>query len=331
MEKISIIIPTFNSAKVLVRCLESLSNQTINNKNYEVIVVDDGSNDNTKEVVAKYPVRYIYQHNRGPAAARNNGVMNAEGSIILFTDADCEPQPNWIEEMIKPMDNPQIAGVKGAYKTQQKEIVARLVQIEYEHKYERMKKFKYIDFIDTYSAGYRKEIFLKYNGFDERYPKASVEDQEFSFRLSHDGHKMVFNPDAIVFHRHSDNLLDYLKKKYKIAFWKAFLLKRHPEKIKTDTHTPQSLKIQMLLSLCTILGFAGIFYKPLYHLSAFSLISFLISCIPFVLFSMKRDPAVAFVSPVILFLRSLALSLGLGIGMSKHFILDNLISGRHRL
>ena len=316
--KISVIIPTFNSAKELTKCLESFKTQSISNENFEVIVVDDGSNDGTKDAAAKYPVKYIYQQNRGPAAARNNGANQAQGEIILFTDADCEPQPNWIEEMIKPLDNPQVVGVKGVYKTRQKELVARLVQIEYEHKYERMKKFKYIDFIDTYSAGYRKDIFLKYNGFDERYPKASVEDQEFSFRLSHDGHKMVFNPDAVVFHKHSASLMGYLRKKYKIAFWKVFLLKRHPGKMKTDTHTPQSLKIQMVLALSAFLGIAGPVYQPMYYVSALSLVVFLLSCIPFVLFAMKRDPAVAFVSPIILFSRSLALSLGLGVGLIRH-------------
>src|SRR3989304_5607183 len=205
-KKISVIIPTFNSAKELTKCLESFKTQTLSNENFEVMVVDDGSNDGTKDAAAKTLERNSYQQNRGPAAARNNGANQAQGEIILFTDADCEPQPNWIEEMIKPLDNPQVVGVKGVYKTRQKELVARLVQIEYEHKYERMKKFKYIDFIDTYSAGYRKDIFLKYNGFDERYPKASVEDQEFSFRLSHDGHKMVFNPDAVVYHKNSDDV-----------------------------------------------------------------------------------------------------------------------------
>jgi glycosyltransferase involved in cell wall biosynthesis len=317
-KKISVIIPTFNSAKELTKCLESFKTQTISNENYEVMVVDDGSNDRTKVTAAKYPVIYIYQQNHGPAAARNNGANQAQGEIILFTDADCEPQPNWIEEMIKPLDDPQVVGVKGAYRTRQKEIVARLVQIEYEHKYERMKKFKYIDFIDTYSAGYRKDIFLKYNGFDERYPKASVEDQEFSFRLSHDGYKMVFNPNAVVFHKHSASLMGYLRKKYKIAFWKAFLLKRHPGKMKTDTHTPQSLKIQMLLALSAFLWIAGPVYQPMYYVSALSVLAFLLSCIPFVLFALKRDPAVAFVSPVILFLRSLALSLGLGVGLIRH-------------
>jgi hypothetical protein len=129
---------------------------------------------------------------------------------------------------------------------------------------------------------------------------------------------MVFNPEAVVYHRHSARLMDYLRKKYKIAFWKAFLLKRHPSKVKTDTHTPQSLKIQMLLALGTVLGFAGPFYQALYYVSGFSLALFLLSCIPFSLFALKRDTTIALVSPVILFLRSLALSLGLGVGMIKH-------------
>jgi glycosyltransferase involved in cell wall biosynthesis len=317
-KQISIIIPTFNSAQVLKPCLESLTNQTVGGENYEVIVVDDGSTDETKDIVAKYPVKYIYQHNRGPAVARNNGVRQAEGEIVLFTDADCDPHPNWVEEMIKPMEDPQVVGLKGAYKTRQKELIARLVQIEYEHKYERMNRFKYIDFIDTYSAGYRKDIFLKYGGFDERYPKASVEDQEFSFRLFHDGYKMVFNPEAIVYHRHSARLMDYLRKKYKIAFWKAFLLKRHPGKARTDTHTPQSLKLQMLLALGAVLGLAGPLYSALYYVSGFALALFLLSCIPFFLFALKRDVTVALASPIVLFLRSLALSLGLGVGMIKH-------------
>src|SRR4030042_2580234 len=118
MEKqISIVLPTFNSAKVRGKCLESLKNQTIDSEKYEVIVVDDGSTDETEEVAARYPVRYIYQENRGPAVARNNGVIQSQGDIILFTDADCDPQSNWIEEMIKPLNDNQVVGEKGAHKS----------------------------------------------------------------------------------------------------------------------------------------------------------------------------------------------------------------------
>ena len=69
----------------------------------------------------------------------------------IFIDADCAAVPNWVEEMSKPFSDPAIVGVKGTYKTTQKSLIACFVQIEYEEKYERMKKYTYIDFIDTYS------------------------------------------------------------------------------------------------------------------------------------------------------------------------------------
>src|SRR4030066_18129 len=75
----------------------------------------------------------------------------------------------------------------------------------------------------TRAASSRRGVFLRYGGFDERYRTASVEDQEFSFRLAADGHKMVFNPRAVVWHRHVRNLSAYLRKKYKIGFWKGFM------------------------------------------------------------------------------------------------------------
>jgi len=75
----------------------------------------------------------------------------------------------------------------------------------------------------------------------------------------------------------------------------------------------------MMLALCALLGIAGPVYQPMYYVSALSLLVFLLSCIPFFFFALKRDPAVALISPVILFLRSLALSCGLGVGMIKYF------------
>ncbi len=89
----SVIIPTFNGEKRIAGCLESLQKQTSTRK-FEIVVVNDGSTDNTAEVVERFPtVRLISQANAGPATARNRGARETLADVILFTDDDCEPTP----------------------------------------------------------------------------------------------------------------------------------------------------------------------------------------------------------------------------------------------
>jgi len=94
----SVIIPTFNRASLLPRAIDSVLKQTF--ADWEVIIVDDGSKDNTKEVVEKYAdqrIRYIYQTNAERSVARNNGIDNAKGQYICFLDSDDYYLPNRLE------------------------------------------------------------------------------------------------------------------------------------------------------------------------------------------------------------------------------------------
>ncbi|MHA2028997.1 MAG: glycosyltransferase, partial [Candidatus Kariarchaeaceae archaeon] len=130
---ISIVIPANNAEQTIPTCLDALIHQTISSKSYEIIVVDDGSSDRTCAQVMAYPnVRLFRQQNAGPSAARNLGVHNSKGEIVLFTDADCEPTSDWIEQMIAPFKEEEIVGVKGIYLSRQREKVARFVQLEFE-------------------------------------------------------------------------------------------------------------------------------------------------------------------------------------------------------
>src|SRR4051812_14236148 len=83
----SVIIPAYNAANTIRKTLESLQKQTF--KDFEILVVDDGSTDNTKEIVEQHStVKYIYQNNAGPGKARNNGSKHASGEYLIFLDAD---------------------------------------------------------------------------------------------------------------------------------------------------------------------------------------------------------------------------------------------------
>ena len=111
----SIVIPTFNGGSRIGNCLDSLVKQTAG-RDVEILVVDDGSTDNTADVVRGYSsVRLITQANAGPAAARNHGAMEAQGSILLFTDDDCLPMPDWLEAMVKLAVQPAFGLVQFAF------------------------------------------------------------------------------------------------------------------------------------------------------------------------------------------------------------------------
>jgi len=213
--KASLIIPAYNAGKTIVSCLESALSQSLPKEYYEIIVVDDGSNDNTLDIVKNYPVRLIAQSNKGPAAARNRGASEASGDILVFTDSDCELDSNFLKNIILPFElENQIAGVQGSYETKQKEFISQFAQVEIETRYRKMVKNKYIDFIGTYAAAYKKDVFQKIGGFDEGFPLASGEDIDLSYRLYQEDFRMVFVPEAFVYHRHPAKLVLYLKSKF---------------------------------------------------------------------------------------------------------------------
>jgi cellulose synthase/poly-beta-1,6-N-acetylglucosamine synthase-like glycosyltransferase len=310
--EVSVVVPARNAGQTIGECLDSLLTQSEPRERYEVIVVDDGSTDGTRQVVQGYEVTLLDQSHEGPAAARNRGVAASSGEVVLFTDADCVPAPDWIDEMARPFQDQDVVGVKGAYRTRQRGVMPRFVQCEYEERYERMAKLKQIDFIDTYSAGYRRQIFLTEGGFDTDYPDASVEDQELSFRLAERGYKMVFNPRAIVYHRHPETLRAYFGRKFNIGYWKVRVLRRHPGKALRDSHTPQTLKAQLGLVLVL---FVVLLLVPLrwaiWWAAVLITLLFLLSALPFTVRALRKDLLIGLLSPCFLFLRAVALGLGM--------------------
>ncbi len=311
---ISVIVPARDAAATLPACLAALAGQTAP---CEVIVVDDGSRDATPRIARQHEgVRCLSIPPSGPAAARNAGAEAAAGELLLFTDADCAPDPDWAVQLSAPFADPAVVGAKGVYRTQQRGLMPRFVQLEYEFKYRRMARLPQIDFIDTYSAAYRREPFLSNGGFETSFSTASVEDQELSFRLAEKGYRLVFVPSAVVAHIHDKNLSEYARRKFKIGYWKAFLLRWHPEKAVSDTHTPPGQRLQILaLALLAALVVAGPVYPPAWWVALLAALAFYATALPFLGFVARRDPGVLPLAPLALLLRAAALGTGLALGM----------------
>lgn len=314
----SIIIPAYNAARTLRGTLRALSQQSLPRSDYEIIVVDDGSTDGTSAVAAEYAELVLRQPNRGPAAARNFGIAASAAPIVLFTDADTEPTPAWVETLLRAFDDPSIVGVKGSYRTHQSAWVARLVQVEYEEKYARLARAKRMDLVDTYSAGYRRSVFVVHGGFDESFPSASSEDKDFSFRLAAENARLVFLPEAVVYHQHAATLGAYGRRKFKLGFWNVRVHEHFPGKLVSDSHTPLNLRIQVVLApllLAALLVWpyrpgAGFFFAGLSILYGLSMW-------PFLRLVARREPGLLPLGPIFITCRACALSAGIVAGVAN--------------
>ncbi len=114
---VSIVVPAYNAAASIAACVESLLAIRFPRDQYEIIVVDNASADLTPRILERFgeAIRVVSQPKRGPAAARNAGIHAAHGTLLALTDADCRADPDWLRELLPPLNDPQvgIAGGRG--------------------------------------------------------------------------------------------------------------------------------------------------------------------------------------------------------------------------
>jgi glycosyltransferase involved in cell wall biosynthesis len=323
MPNASIIIPAFNASESIGRTLSAVLAQS--DETVEIIVVDDGSTDDTAEIVKRFPVKYIGQENRGPASARNLGAQNAQREIIIFLDSDCVPQAGWLQAMTAPFENPEISGVKGRYITRQKSLVARFVQLEFEERYRMLEKRKFIDFVDSYSAGFRQSAFQTVGSFDESFPKADNEDVDLSYKLANAGYKMVYAPSAVVEHTHPSNVKKYLKVKFGRGYWRTAVYRRHPSKALVDSYTPQTLKLQIFTVGLFWLGIISAIFSGIWEFVAGITALFLLLVLPFILENYRLDITAVSITPFMFFLRANCFLFGVLTAILKQLISRNKI------
>jgi len=274
---VSVVVPSYNSAATLASAIKAIINQDF--KTLEIIIVDDGSVDQTREVVQSFSnVRYVYQDNAGPAAARNTGAKEAAGDLIFFTDADCVPRPDWLSQSIEHFKDENIAVVAGSYGiANPKNILARCIHHEILYRHHHLMPIHPKAF-GSYNFGIRKRIFEEVGGFEESYCQASGEDNDLSYKLIKMGHKIYFEKDSLVDHQHTTSIKKYLKEQYCHGFWRAKMYLQHPSMIKGDDYTfyKDALEVPFVV-LIIFLALLSL-YNPF-----FGLLSIVMMCVVFFL------------------------------------------------
>ncbi|MBW1981214.1 MAG: glycosyltransferase [Deltaproteobacteria bacterium] len=248
--RVSIVIPAYNAASTIGQTVQWSLEQANNGCELEVIVVDDGSTDDTAIVAAAHGARVISQVNQGPAAARNRGWHEATGSIVCFTDADCIPCKNWLANLLQGFRDWRVGAVAGSYHIANAgSWLARWVHREIIERHNRMPAT--VRAFGSYNVAMPRYILAATGGFNTEYPQASGEDTDLSYRIIKGGWHIVFVPEARVAHYHPENLWRYLKEQFRHGYWRAKLYTDHPEMIAGDDYTLLKDRVEPLFVLAT--------------------------------------------------------------------------------
>ena len=219
--KLSVYIPCYNAASYLECSLTGLLNQT--RPPDEILIIDDGSTDNSVEVASRFPVKVIrHEKNRGLAAARNTAFANASFELVGAIDADVLPAPDWLEHLSKHFDDPHVVGTSGrlleAFRTtpadawrathMSQDLGLEKIEIEWpSHKC-----------LGGFGTILRKSAVQAVGGYDEQY-RTNFEDVNLVRRLVNARYKLIFEPQAVAHHQRRDSLSSVVRTYWRWEFF----------------------------------------------------------------------------------------------------------------
>jgi cellulose synthase/poly-beta-1,6-N-acetylglucosamine synthase-like glycosyltransferase len=232
--KVTIIVPAYNEEKIIDKSIPSLLKQTY--QNIEILVVDDGSKDQTYLKAKKYEfqsdnksLKVLTKPNGGKANAINYGIQHSNGELIMVVDADSKLQPNAVELMAKYFSDPEIAAVAGSvYVSNQKNLWTKLQALEYIEGLNMVRNgqafLKMVNIIPGPIGMFRKSALYDVGLYDD---DTFAEDCDVTLKLISKGYKIDFESDAVAYTEAPDRLLDLIKQRYRWTRGILQAIKKH--------------------------------------------------------------------------------------------------------
>ena len=261
--QISVVIPVYNAISTLDRCLKGVISSDC--ENYELIVVDDGSTDGSREVAKSYTDLVLESTTKqlGPAQARNRGAEMAKGEILFFIDADVVIKPDSLSTVEHTFnDHPEYDAVFGSY---DENPGSGDFLSQYKNLFHHFVHQQSSEEGDTFWSGcgaIRRDVFLDMGGFDvERYPRPSIEDIELGYRLRADGRKIFVNKDLQVKHLKRWTFTGLLRTDIvdRAIPWTLLILRERNLPNDLNLKTSQRLSSLLVVFLILYLSFIAIF------------------------------------------------------------------------
>jgi len=260
--RVSVVIPTYQRRVTVRRTLEALARQTMATSDYEVIVVIDGSDDGTREMIADFQGAYglsaIWQTNQGRAAARNAGIRGASGNLIVLLDYDMEPVPGFLlahydahpqgsrRAVLGPVPIPDDASSPPIVHFRRCGMNAHLDRVA-------QPGYK-LGFRDVYSGNLSlpRDVLREVGGFDETFKLYGHEDYELALRLIKAGVELVFSPQAVAHQRYEKDFAGLARDCIARGHTAVLFARKHPDvvsSLKLATYREGSRRWRFVRSL----------------------------------------------------------------------------------
>lgn len=266
--RVSIVMPVYNAEGTLAEALTRVFQST--HDAFEVVLVDDGSTDNTRAIASEFPVRIVPSGGRvGPAAARNIGAREAQGDILFFIDSDVMVRADTLHRVMARFDQGDVDGLVGvqAVDLRYRNLPSRYKNLWIRWTYLRKQSAQDdVPCFYTTAAAIRRDVFLRVGGFDQSYAGPSVEDQAFANKLIRLGVKVRVQPEIEVEHVKRYSLWTMLKTDFARAVSLTRMQLRHTDDLAQGNHTIP-LPYMMSVPLSGV-GLAGLLLGPLLGLGS---------------------------------------------------------------
>lgn len=231
---VSVIIPVLNGAATIAQTLGALFNQAAAPANTEIIVVDNGSTDNTRDIVRQFDVTLLQEKTPGPSAARNCGLRAATGDVIAYLDADALPTRSWLAELTTAFEDPDVVIAGGRVlgfppQTAAERFMAAHGIWEPENNIFRPQ----FPFVPSLNLAVRREAALAIGGWAE--DMLTAEDIDFSYRIQKRFPvPIAYRPQAILFHHHRNTDDGLRAQAWTYGEGGAQMYRRYPDVVSWD-------------------------------------------------------------------------------------------------
>ncbi|MEM6601525.1 MAG: glycosyltransferase [Verrucomicrobiota bacterium] len=260
---VSIVVCSYNGADTLKECLQALQQQ--NYPRYEIIVVNDGSTDHTREILQDFAdIRIIHQENAGLSVARNRGIEESHGGVVAFTDSDCMPDADWLYYLIQTLQQENTAAVGGPNISPP---ATQWVQAAVAAAPGSPSHVLFDDYRAEHVPGcnmaFRKDALQQLGGFNPVYRKAG-DDVDVCWKLLDLGYEIAFSPSAVVWHHRRFTVSTYFSQQSGYGEAEALLRFQHTSRFDTMGNSRWQGKIYGGLSTDTL------FYRPMIYRGLFA-------------------------------------------------------------